>query len=101
MLLIETLTRRLVEQLRQESTSLEVTILRDRLDVELTQLHKDRAVYNAEVLRARRLTTDELEIDDDPLLSIADEGVWVSAWMWIETETERDYTSPAPLDDDV
>lgn len=29
--------------------------------------------------------TDDVEIDDQPVLSVADGGVWVSAWVWVET----------------
>lgn len=31
---------------------------------------------------------DDVEIDDKPLLSVADKGVWVSAWVWVEIEDE-------------
>ena len=26
----------------------------------------------------------DVEIDDEPVLSVADEGVWVSAWVWVQ-----------------
>lgn len=29
---------------------------------------------------------DDLEIDDDALVSHADEGYWVSAWVWIDND---------------
>lgn len=29
-------------------------------------------------------TDDELEVDDNPLFSVGDSGVWVSAWVWVE-----------------
>lgn len=29
--------------------------------------------------------TDECEIDDCPAVSEADNGVWVSAWVWVST----------------
>jgi hypothetical protein len=55
----------------------------------------ERAVYHDEIEEARLGCDDELEIDDEPVLSVADgEGVWVSAWIWISTpepdETEED-----------
>lgn len=28
-------------------------------------------------------TNDELEVDEKPLFSRADEGTWVSAWVWV------------------
>lgn len=33
---------------------------------------------------ARRMyTTDDLEIDDVPGVSPGEDGVWVSAWVWV------------------
>ena len=33
---------------------------------------------------------DDCEIDDLPVLSIADKGVWVSAWVWVPIEDEEE-----------
>lgn len=33
---------------------------------------------------------DECEIDDKPLLSVGDEGVWVSAWVYVDTRWSCD-----------
>lgn len=32
---------------------------------------------------AREETNDDLEIDDMPIQSKADDGTWVSAWIWV------------------
>jgi hypothetical protein len=32
------------------------------------------------------LRTDDTEIDDEPELSPADDGCWVSAWVWVYKE---------------
>lgn len=32
---------------------------------------------------------DDIEIDDDPLLSVAEDGVWVQAWVWVRTAEEE------------
>ena len=32
---------------------------------------------------------NEVEIDDDPVLSVSDEGVWVSAWVWVPLSAEQ------------
>lgn len=32
---------------------------------------------------------DDLEIDDDALVSHADEGYWVSAWVWIAHDDDE------------
>lgn len=40
-----------------------------------------RAAAQAEV-------TDELEVDDNAVVSIGDDGAFVMAWVWIENENE-------------
>lgn len=35
-----------------------------------------------------------IEIDDDPLLSVGEDGVWVSAWVYIPNDT--DLPKPPP-----
>jgi hypothetical protein len=43
--------------------------------------------FAEEIETARELyamgSDDDVEIDDHPMLSVADEGVWVSAWVWV------------------
>lgn len=56
------------------------------------QYEKDRQdveAYAAEIEAARQECNDDLEIDDTPLLSVADEGVWVSAWVYVKTVAEE------------
>ena len=44
----------------------------------------ERTAYAQEIEKAREeFANDELEIDDDPVTSVSDEGVWVSAWVWV------------------
>lgn len=41
--------------------------------------------------KARELySTDEIEIDDHPVLSVTDDGAWVSAWVWVAQEDLED-----------
>ena len=44
------------------------------------------------VAEARRLYAVEsdntIEVDDDAKTSVADGGVWVQAWVWVEEELE-------------
>lgn len=35
-------------------------------------------------------TSDELEVDDRPIFSEADDGVWVGAWVWVAKSDEAD-----------
>lgn len=47
----------------------------------------DASHYAGAIATAREETTDDLEIDDKPLVSPgADNGVWVSAWVWVPLE---------------
>lgn len=32
----------------------------------------------------------EIEIDDDPLLSVGEDGMWVSAWVWVPIEADAE-----------
>lgn len=53
--------------------------------------HEEEAVTHAAVIQRARdeYTTDsncDIEIDDTPALSIAEEGVWVQAWVWVDTQ---------------
>lgn len=65
------------------------------LQTELAELTDQRLAHEMTIEAARsNYATDDIEIDDDPLLSIADEGVWVSAWVWVPTESEPEEDEP-------
>lgn len=53
---------------------------------------EERKAYADEIklARAHDKVDDDLEIDDDPVLSVADDGVWVSSWIWIRIDAEDD-----------
>ena len=38
---------------------------------------------------AKERTGDDLEVDDDPLVSIGDDGAFVSAWLWVPAPHEE------------
>lgn len=48
-------------------------------------LYGDAANYADAVAEARTGCNDELEIDDLPMVSVAEDGtgLWVSAWIWV------------------
>lgn len=57
----------------------------EALKKELDAATQNRTVHARTIEAAReKHATDEVEIDDDVLLSIGDEGMWVSAWVWIK-----------------
>jgi len=45
-----------------------------------------------EITRARKLyvdgSNDDIEVDNDARVSIADTGIWVQAWIWLPDEEE-------------
>jgi hypothetical protein len=45
----------------------------------------ERVGPNPAIEQARwQYATNELEIDDKPLISESEGGCWVSAWVWVE-----------------
>lgn len=51
-------------------------------------LYPEKAAHELTAAQERTMrelvgTNDELEVDDDLLLSVGDEGVWVNSWCWI------------------
>ena len=59
------------------------------LSMRLGEMMVEAKAY-ADVIEEARDTycNEEIEIDDEPDLSIADGGVWVSAWVWVQTFNE-------------
>lgn len=49
----------------------------------MSQENDDIATVD-EVIEARmNYASDEIEIDEEPAVSRADDGVWVAAWVWL------------------
>ena len=48
---------------------------------------EDQDLY---VSKARELyADDDLEIDDNPNISVAENGMWVAAWVWVSDDDMR------------
>lgn len=48
--------------------------------------HEVKAIVSAYIAQARQqcaTSTFDLEIDDEPQVSIAEDGAWVAAWVWV------------------
>jgi hypothetical protein len=45
----------------------------------------DRKLEIREAARARWVN-DDLQIDEDAVVSLAEEGAWVAAWVWVPEE---------------
>ena len=51
----------------------------------------ETAATKEEINRARKeYGSETIEIDRNAKSSIADDGVWVNAWVWLENEEEDD-----------
>ncbi len=64
------------------------------LEAYLQRVDAERSAHDLTIEAARSNYTwnadNDIEIDDTPLLSIADEGVWVSAWVWVPIDDADD-----------
>jgi len=51
----------------------------------------------ADVIEAARAkyASDDLEIDDSPMISEGDGGAWVAAWVWVYSDTGEPWKCPA------
>lgn len=55
------------------------------MQANLSGMSREIKAYKRLIEKARDIhTSDDVEIDDQPILSIADEGVWVNAWVWVK-----------------
>lgn len=45
-----------------------------------------KAAYIAHARRLYTKSTDDIEIDDNPNVGIAEGGAWVAAWVWVTQE---------------
>lgn len=85
-----------LEQLARAVVAQHVSMLSDTekaLAAHLDELAADRRAHEGTIGCARsnyaEPSDDDIEIDDEPMLSIADDGVWVSAWVWVPTPDEE------------
>ena len=57
--------------------------------------------YAGHIAQAREsYVSDEIEIDDNPKLSIVDEGVWVAAWVWVDNADVEGFNTEDDDDDE-
>lgn len=72
----------------------------DSLDAYLQTVAAERSDHEGTIMAAKSNYEDpsdhDVEIDSDPLLSIGEGGVWVSAWVWVRTEYDEDLPNPPP-----
>lgn len=58
--------------------------LAEKLKADVERLSGEVSEHGGIVQAARKQhCTEDLEIDDYPILSVADEGIWVNAWVWM------------------
>jgi hypothetical protein len=63
---------------------------------------KEKSVVSVYIAQARKqytASTSDLEIDDEPQVSISKDGAWVAAWVWVPREeidlSKKRQTCPA------
>lgn len=62
----------------------EAATIAARLQASLKEMKRETQTHKRLIEKARDIhTNDEVEIDDKPILSVADEGVWVNSWVWV------------------
>jgi hypothetical protein len=68
------------------------TPILETLHMKIEDQRNHLTAYAPQIEEARDeyATTDDVEIDDEPSISNADNGVWVMAWLWISIESEED-----------
>lgn len=92
MLMLETLARALVEKLeaRHDVDLSDYAQLKSWLD----ETAQERLDFPNIVEWASEIwcfgNDGEIEIDDDPFLSVGCDGVWVSAWVWVPNSKMED-----------
>ena len=84
MLLLEQLATAVVDNWDRCDLAASVRALSEHLK----ELHNDRLRHQASIAFARDHyavpSDDDIEIDEAPLTSASHEGVWISAWVWVD-----------------
>lgn len=88
MLRLEELARDLVHKLKVEG-------VQERhyaeLEAQLNEIAAEREAYADAVDQAHDIHgSDGVNVDAEPILSVSDEGVWVSAWVWVPIDDKED-----------
>ena len=84
MLQHEHLARELVQAINEGSSA--IVTLTEQLDVELTEIFKQRAEHADDIETAREMFNDEnVQVDQEPIVVVASDAVWVSAFVRVPT----------------
>lgn len=90
MLKIETAAREVVKNWEKGDLAGAVR----ELSKALTEIDEARTKHAAAIAVARQQCNDELEIDDVPLLSVSENGVFVGAWVYVPNQKAVDSEPP-------
>lgn len=64
-----------------------------QLKATLERMAAERSTYAKEIATAQEdCNCDDIQVDDDPVLSVADTGVWVGAWVGVPIDDEQEKT---------
>ncbi len=70
----------------EEQLGVAMLNLRSQLDIQACA----RAQHATAIKVAKDAASDDLQIDEFPLVAEGDNGVWVSSWIWISDEECED-----------
>ncbi|WP_225781153.1 hypothetical protein [Xenophilus sp. Marseille-Q4582] len=94
MLLLEQLATQVVDHWDRGDLAASVRALSEHL----LELRNDRLRHQASIAFARdhyaMPSGDDIEIDEAPLTSASHEGVWISAWLWVDHDEVPQATAP-------
>lgn len=69
----------------------DVPLLPPTLLARHAEMQKEAGDHAGAIQQARDdYTNDDIEIDDNPPVAVADNGVWVAAWVWVQNEDDDD-----------
>lgn len=70
----------------------ETRVAAAKLESVLLEIDSNAQAYSASIHQARQeYCNDELEIDDNAIVSVGDEGCWVSAWVYVSFPDETEH----------
>ncbi len=91
MLQLETLAQQVIDSRADPAAHAQAL---DALQKLLGNMREERVAYASEIARARERyaqgSDDEIEIDADTYVSVGEEGVFVSAWLWVPNPEHDD-----------
>jgi len=88
-LIQSTQVRQIVEALRSDDRELQKAWA-DMLEKNQAEQTAHQSDWEGSVLAAVEnyvaCSNGDIEVDDEPALNVSNDGVWVNAWLWVQTD---------------